>query len=102
MATLSETSLAPGDANLTAVLAQDALDREQVEADLTYMVDTGVKPVTYMPPPEGGELRRTASYAPYRVSIRNARPVAGAFLDRKNGNSISRWLVAAWSFFCMA
>lgn len=90
MAALSDTQIAPANSNLAGVLADGALDREQVEADLTYMVDTGVKPITYMPPPEGGELRRTASYAPYRVSIRNARPVAGAFSLDRQGFSLTR------------
>ena len=90
MAAVFESQIAPANSNLPGVLAEDALDRDRVEADLTYLVDTGVKPVTYMPPPEGGEIRRTGSYAPYRVSIRNARPVAGAFSLDRQGFGLTR------------
>lgn len=98
MAALFETQIAPANSNLDGVLADGALDRERVEADLNYLVDTGVKPVTYMPPPGGGEFRRTGSYVPYRVSIRNARPVAGAFSLDRQGFSLARHDTAVPNF----
>ena len=84
MTALPAAHMAPAGRNLAAVLAEAGLAPDQVEADVTYLVDTGVKPVTYMPPPEGGETRRTGSYAPYRVAVRNARTIARLLsLDRQ-------------------
>lgn len=71
-------------------LPDEARAPGEVEADLTYLVDTGVKPVTYMPPPSGGETRRTGSYAPYRVAIRSARPIADALSLDRQGFSLAR------------
>lgn len=51
--------------------------REGVTAPLTYLVDTGVKPVAYIPAPGEGAVRRTGTYAPYEVTIHDARPIAG-------------------------
>jgi len=98
MAALTEARRPAANNNLPGVLAKDALDRDRVEADLTYLVDTGVKPVTYMPPPAGGEFRRTGSYAPARVPIRNARPIAGAFSLDRQGFSLTRHSTALPAF----
>jgi hypothetical protein len=84
MTALPAADPAPAGRNPAAVLAADAFAPGEVEADVTYLVDTGVPPVTYMPPPEGGETRRTGSYAPSRVAIRSARPIARLLsLDRQ-------------------
>jgi hypothetical protein len=57
---------------------------DHAEAALTYLVDSGAPPVTYIPAPGQGEVRRTGSYAPYRVPIRDGRAVARDLsLDRQ-------------------
>jgi hypothetical protein len=99
MAAVSDTHIASANSNLSGVLADEALAREQVEADLTYLVDTGVKPVTTMPPLTGGDITRTGSYAPYRVSIRNARPIAGALSLDRQGFSLVRHDTAVANFY---
>jgi hypothetical protein len=100
MAALAETQIAPANSKLAGVLADGALARrgEAVEAELTYLVDTGVRPVTTMPPLTGGEITRTGTYAPYRVTIRSARPIAGALdLDRQ-GFSLTHHQTAVADF----
>ena len=55
-----------------------------VEAPLTYLVDTGEKPVTYIPAPGGGEIRRTGQYAQSLVAIHDGRDMARDLsLDRQ-------------------
>ncbi len=98
MAAVSDTQIAPANSNLAGILADEALALEQVEADLTYLVDTGVRPVTYMPPLTGGEITRTGSYAPYRVSIRNARPIAGQLSLDRQGFHLTRHDTAVANF----
>ncbi len=71
-------------------LARDPLEDQRVDADLTFLVDNGVKPVTYMPPPTGGETRRTGTYAPHRVTVRDARPIAGDLSLDRQGFSLVR------------
>jgi hypothetical protein len=59
-------------------------DDNAVGAQMTYLADTAVKPVTYNPPPGTGEQRRVGNYGAFPVHIRNARPIAGALdLDRE-------------------
>src|SRR5260370_18813033 len=59
-------------------------DDNAVDAQMTYLADTAVKPVTYNPPPGTGEQRRVGNYGAFPVHIRNARPIAGALdLDRE-------------------
>jgi hypothetical protein len=56
---------------------------DSVEAAITYVVDTGKKPVTYILPP-GVPSKRDAEFEDRRVSILNARNVTNAFtLDRE-------------------
>ncbi len=98
MAAVSGTQIASATSNLGGVLADQALARERVEADLTYLVDTGVRPVTTMPPLTGGEITRTGSYAPYRVSIRSARPIARALALDRQGFSLTRHDTAVANF----
>ena len=90
MAALSDTQIDPATGNLPGFLADEALAREQVEADLTYLVATGVRPVTTMPPLTGGDITRTGTYAAYRVAIRNARPIAGALSLDRQGFALTR------------
>ena len=90
MSALSALHPASAGRTLPGILAHDLLAPGEVEADVTYLVDTGVKPVTYMPPPEGGETRRTGSYAPYRVAIRNARTIAGLLSLDRHGIRLTR------------
>ncbi len=98
MPALPAVHAAPAGGKLAAVLAEEARAPGAVEADLTYLVDTGVKPVTYMPPPTGGETRRTGSYAPYRVAIRNARPIAGLLSLDRQGFRLTRHDTAVADF----
>ena len=91
----TETAVHP----LHGVLANRALTPDQVEAELTYLVETGVRPVTTMPPLTGGEIHRSGTYAPYRVTIRNARPVAGGFSLDREGFSLTRHDSAVANFF---
>jgi len=90
MSALSELRSRSAYDTMPAILAPDALERDQVDADLTFLVDTGVKPVTHMPPLTGGEIRRTGTYAPTLVAIRNARPIAGALSLDRQGFSLVR------------
>ncbi len=90
MAALADTHLASANGELPGLLADDARARAQVEADLTYLVDTGARPVTTMPPLTGGEIRRTGTYAPYRVAIHNARPIAGSLSLDRQGFTLTR------------
>jgi hypothetical protein len=99
MAALSDTQIATATSKLPGLLAHDALARGRVEADLTYLVDTGARPATIMPPLTGGEIERTGTYAPYRVAIRDARPIAGALdLDRQ-GFALTRHDTEVADFF---
>ena len=99
MAALSAPQTASASSRLHGILADRALTPEKVEADLTYLVDTGVRPVTYMPPLTGGEIRRTGTYAPYRVTIRNARPIAADLSLDRQGFSLTRHDTAVANFF---
>lgn len=59
-------------------------DDTGVEAEMTYLADTAVKPVTYNPPPGTGEQRRVGHYGQFRVRVRDARAIAGTLdLDRQ-------------------
>jgi hypothetical protein len=55
-----------------------------VEASLTFLRDTSVKPTTYNPPAGTGEVRRVGNYGPFMTRIHDARPIAGNLsLDRE-------------------
>jgi len=55
-----------------------------VEAVLNYSVDTGVKPVTHTAKVGSTPVERTGTHEPRRVTIRDARPLAGHLsLDRE-------------------
>lgn len=73
--------------------------REPVEAPLTYLVDSGERPVTYMPPYEGGETRRTGTYAPYQVPVRDGRPLAPYLSLDREGFALTRHDTRVADFF---
>ena len=57
---------------------------EVVEAPLTFVVDGGVKPVTRMRPPGGGEIVREGEYVQKAVQIHDGRALRpAATLDRE-------------------
>lgn len=90
MSALSELRSGVARDTMPAILSRDPLEHDEVDAELTFLVDNGVKPVTYMPPLTGGEIRRTGVYAPHRVAVRNARPVAGSLSLDREGFSLVR------------
>jgi len=98
MATLSALRSGPAEGAPAGIPANDDVDRDRVEAELTYLVETGVKPVTYMPPLTGGEISRAADYAPYRLAIRSARPIAGALSLDRQGFILTRHDTAVTEF----
>jgi hypothetical protein len=58
--------------------------RPPVEAQMHYLADASIKPVTYNPPPGTGLPRRVGNYGDFSVTIRDARPIAPRLsLDRE-------------------
>ncbi len=56
----------------------------RVTAPLNYLVDSGERPAAYIPPPGGGEVRRTGRYEALAVAIHDGRAVAEELsLDRQ-------------------
>jgi hypothetical protein len=51
-----------------------------VEANVPYLADLSVKPVTYNPPIGTGVPRREGNYRDFKVRIHDARPIAGELL----------------------
>lgn len=78
----------PQAANHGGELGPKALDH--VETALTYLVDKGEKPAVYVTPIGEGEPRRDAEYAPYRVQISDARPLAKNLSLDREGFSLLR------------
>lgn len=70
-----------------------------VEASLAYLVDTGEKPAIYVTPVGEGEPRRDAEYAPYRVRIRDARPLARDLSLDRQGFALVRHDTAVANFY---
>lgn len=55
-----------------------------VEANVPYLADLSVKPVTYNPPIGTGVARREGNYRDFKMRIHNARPLLGDLsLDRQ-------------------
>lgn len=54
-----------------------------VEANMPYLADLSVKPVTYNPPIGTGVARREGNYRDFKVRIENARLAKGLSLDRQ-------------------
>ncbi len=72
----------PVDAPAPSAASKAALG--DVEAPLTFLVDTGEKPVAYIPAPGAGEVRRTGRYEQVSVPIHDGRAIAPDFsLDRQ-------------------
>jgi hypothetical protein len=70
-----------------------------VDAAMTYLADTAIKPVTYNPPPGTGEQRRVGNYGAFRVRVHDARPIAGRLdLDRE-GFVLARHDTAVLDFY---
>jgi hypothetical protein len=70
-----------------------------VDAAMTYLADTSVKPVTYNPPLGAGEPRRVGNYGRFQVRIRDGRPICGALdLDRE-GFALRRHETAVRDFY---
>jgi hypothetical protein len=70
-----------------------------VDAAMTYLADTAVKPVTYNPPLGAGEPRRVGNYGRFQVRIRDARSIAGRLdLDRE-GFALRRRDTAVRDFY---
>ena len=68
-----------------ASLARDPMTPGYVEAQLRYLANTSVKPVTYNPRPGTGEPRRGGNYAMFPVRIHNSRLIARELLMDTNG-----------------
>ncbi len=54
-----------------------------VEANVPYLADLSIKPVTYNPPIGTGVARREGNYRDFKVRIENARLSKGLSLDRQ-------------------
>jgi hypothetical protein len=70
-----------------------------VEGPLNYLVDTGEKPVTYIPAPGGGEIRRTGQYAQSVVAIHDGRDKARDLSLDREGFVLTRHDTAVADFF---
>ena len=62
-----------------------------IEAAVSYVVNTGVKPVTFT---TGHMYReRTGTYMEHTVTIRDGRPLIGRFsLDREGFRFVDSWI----------
>jgi hypothetical protein len=70
-----------------------------VEASLTYMVDTGVKPATHLYLPGTDPMRSTGEYRSYDVTIRDGRPIADSFTLEREGFVLRRHQTKVTDFF---
>lgn len=69
------------------------------EAEFTYLVDTGVKPVTYVNLPEEEKNNPGGTYEVQTHTVRDARPIAGSLdLDRE-GFALVRQQTAVTDFY---
>ena len=73
--------------------------RPYVEASLTYLADTSVKPQTYNPPPGTGVPRRLGNYGSFRARIYDARPVAQSLSLDREGFALTRHDTAVTDFY---
>jgi hypothetical protein len=70
-----------------------------VDAAMTYLADTAIKPVTYNPPPGTGEQRRVGNYGAFHVRICDGRAIADHLdLDRE-GFVLARHDTAVRDFY---
>ncbi len=84
-----------------AVAASLVEDRgfEQVEGVVTYLVDTGVRPVSYNYDPPPGVPQRTGKYEEHRVPVWNGRLAAERFSLDRQGFELSRHRTAVADFY---
>jgi hypothetical protein len=84
-----------------AVAAQriETVDFDQVEGLLNYLVDTGVKPVSYNYDPPPGVPQRTGTYAERRVSVLNGRRARERFSLDEQGFLFLRHETAVKDFY---
>ena len=68
-----------------------------VEAELVYLADTLVPPVTYYDQP--GPARRVGNYAPFRVPVRDMRPISGDLSLDREGFRLIRHASAVKDFY---
>lgn len=81
-----------------ATFARPRTVYDSVEATVTYLVNTGRKPVTYISPP-GVPPRRDAEFEDRVVSIRNGRHGAATFELEREGFVLTRHETAVSDFF---
>lgn len=74
-------------------------ERAPVEALLQYLADADVKPVSYNPPPGTGLPRRVGNYRDFRVTIRDARPLAPSLSLDREGFVLTRHDTAMRDFY---
>jgi hypothetical protein len=86
-------------AELTERLAAGVPRGRDVDAQMTYLADASVKPVTYNPPPGTGMPRRVGNYGSFRVRIRDARPVARTLDLDRHGFALGRHDTAVRDFY---
>ena len=72
---------------------------DTVKTSLTYLVDTGVKPVTFVSRDDETPRGKTAEYTEYEAEIRNARPCETDFTLDKEGFELRRRPTAVKDFF---
>ena len=72
---------------------------DYVEAPLTYLADTSVKPVTYNPPMGQGEIRRVGNYGTFTARIYDARPIVGDLSLEREGFLLARHDTAVKDFY---
>ncbi|MCZ6773425.1 MAG: CmcJ/NvfI family oxidoreductase [Proteobacteria bacterium] len=70
-----------------------------VEAPLNYLVDTGVKPVSYLYLPVTDPKRTVGEYRFYDVTIRDGRPIADSFALEREGFVFRRHDTKVTDFF---
>jgi hypothetical protein len=70
-----------------------------VQASLTYLVDTGVKPATYLYLPGADPKRTIGDYRPYDVTVHDARPIVNRFRLEQEGFELHRLDTKVTDFF---
>jgi len=82
-----------------AVAAERLESLDRVEGMLNYLVDTGVKPVSYNYDPPPGVPRRSGTYAEHRVPIVNGRRAGETFALDDQGFFFLPHLTAVQDFY---
>ena len=72
------------DVRLPEFVANPRIGMTYVDADVNYLADLSIPPVTYNPPPGTGVPRRDGNYKFFKVRVHNARPyVRDLSLDKQ-------------------